>query len=158
MIALKSSENNPWPWADAGEEAEAVFARNYPALHAHMNRFREPLIKRQDQGRHWWELRSCSYWQEFDRPKIVYQEIQFHPCYALDATGQLGNNKTFFIACGDLYLLALLNSPLMWWHNWRYLPHMKDEALTPVAFLMETLPVAQPADAIRCQIETPSDV
>jgi hypothetical protein len=153
MIALKSSENCPWPWADACEDAESVFAQAYPALHAHMNQFREPLIKRQDQGRHWWELRSCAYWQEFAKPKIVYQEIQFHPCYALDTSGQLGNNKTFFVANGDLYLLAVLNSPLMWWHNWLHLPHMKDEALSPVAFLMESLPIARPPDAIRCQVE-----
>jgi hypothetical protein len=45
------------------------------------------------------------------------------------------------------------NSPLMWWHNWRFLPHMKDEALSPMAFLMETLPIAQPSDAVRSEIE-----
>jgi hypothetical protein len=152
MIALKSSENHPWPWANNSEQAEAIFAQTYPALHAHMNQFREPLIKRQDQGRYWWELRSCAYWQEFAKPKIVYQEIQYHPSYAMDSSGKLGNNKTFFVACGDLYLLAVLNSPLLWWHNWRYLPHMKDEALSPVAFLMETLPIARPTDEIRLRL------
>ena len=33
----------------------------------------------------------------------------------------------------------------MWWHNWRYLPHMKDEALSPMGFLFERLPIAQPS-------------
>ena len=37
----------------------------------------------------------------------------------------------------------------MWWHNWRYLPHMKDEALSPVGFLMESVPIAEPNDRIR---------
>ena len=37
----------------------------------------------------------------------------------------------------------------MWWHNWRYLPHMKDEALSPVAFKMEELPIAEPTAAVR---------
>ena len=32
----------------------------------------------------------------------------------------------------------------MWWHNWRYLPHMKDEALCPAGFLVEALPIAPP--------------
>ena len=36
----------------------------------------------------------------------MYQEIQFHPWYTLDRTGSLGNNKTFFLASADLYLLA----------------------------------------------------
>ena len=115
----------------------------------------EPALrKRQDKGRFWWELRACAYWDDFDKPKIVYQEIQFHPSYALDTTGCYGNNKTFLIPAGDPYLLAVLNSPLAWWHNWRYLPHMKDEALSPVAFLMETLPIAQPTDSIRNKTET----
>jgi len=42
----------------------------------------------------------------------------------------------------------------MWWHNWRYLPHMKDEALTPVAFRMEELPIAEPTAPIREAAET----
>lgn len=53
----------------------------------------------------------------FDKPKFMYQEIQSHPGYALDTSRQYGNNKTFFIACDDLYLLSVLNSPLTWWHN-----------------------------------------
>ena len=42
----------------------------------------------------------------------------------------------------------------MWWHNWRYLPHMKDEALSPVAFRMEELPIAEPTASIREAAET----
>jgi hypothetical protein len=67
----------------------------------------------------------------------------------LDVAGRFGNNKTFFLSTDDLFLLAVLNSPLMWWHNWRYLPHMKDEALSPVAFKMTDLPIAEPTAAIR---------
>ena len=48
-----------------------------------------------------------------------------------------------------MYLLAVLNSPLIWWFNWRHLPHMKDEALTPAAFLVAEIPIAQPTTAIR---------
>jgi hypothetical protein len=153
MIALKSSGDHPWPWANAGDGAEAIFRETYPGLHAHLKPFEDALRKRQDKGRHWWELRACAYWGEFDKPKLMYQEIQFHPWYALDGTGSLGNNKTFFLAVGDLYLLALLNSPLTWWHNYRYLPHMKDEAVTPVAFLIEKLPVAAPSEIARQEIE-----
>ena len=87
-------------------------------------------------------------------PKIFYQEIQFHPAYSLDTDGRFGNNKTFFLSTDNLFLLAVLNSPLMWWHNWRYLPHMKDEALTPVAFRMEELPIAEPTTSIREAAET----
>jgi hypothetical protein len=149
MIVFKSSGDHTWPWSDAAENAEDVFRRTYPSIHARFKPLEPALRKRQDQGKNWWELRSCAYWNEFERPKIVYQEIQFHPSYAFDRAGMFGNNKTFFVPCEDLYLLAVLNSPLMWWYNWRYLPHMKDEALSPVGFLMETLPIAQPTDTVR---------
>ncbi len=154
MIAIKSSGDHPWPWADRGDDAEATFAATYPALFKHFNRFKPELVKRQDQGRYWWELRSCAYWDEFAKPKITYQEIQFHPRYALDPAGRLANNKAFFIVSDDPFLLGVLNSPLFWWHNWRYLPHMKDEALSPVAYLMESLPIATPSDAIRIESDT----
>lgn len=153
MIVFKSSGDHTWPWSQSGDDAEKVFQQTYPSIHARMKPLEEALRKRQDKGRHWWELRSCAYWNEFDRPKIIYQEIQFHPSYALDKTGLYGNNKTFFVACEDLFLLSVLNSPLCWWHNWRYLPHMKDEALSPVAFLMESLPIAKPTDAVRSAAE-----
>lgn len=149
MIILPSSNDRAWPWANMGERAEAEFKNRYPSLYNHFKPLEEPLRKRQDKGKYWWELRSCAYWDAFERPKIMYQEIQFHPSYALDTAGRFGNNKTFFLSIDDLFLLAVLNSPLMWWHNWRYLPHMKDEALSPVGFLMEDLPIAEPSIVIR---------
>lgn len=152
MVVIPSSENREWPWSQAGDQAEAVFARTFPAIHEYFSSLREPLMKRQDKGRFWWELRSCAYWEEFAKPKIVYQEIQFHPCYSLDHTGSVANNKVFMLPTDDLYLLGVLNSPLMWWHNWRYLPHMKDEALSPAGARMNDLPIAKPADEIRSAV------
>ncbi len=72
----------------------------------------------------------------------------------MDYEGKLGNNKIFFIPSDDLYLLCVLNSPLLWWHNTRYLPHMKDEALTPLGYLMEKLPIAEPSDPLRTSAES----
>ena len=68
-----------------------------------------------------------------------------------------GNDKTFFIPVDDLYLLGVLNAPLMWWHNWRYFGHMKDEALNPARFKMELLPIARPSDEIRAEVETTTE-
>ncbi len=100
----------------------------------------------------WWELRSCAYYEDFPTKKIIYQEIQYHSAYALDANGHFANNKTFFVAHSEMLLLGVLNSPLMWWHNWRYLPHMKDEALTPVGFKMETLPIIDAAAETKASV------
>jgi hypothetical protein len=37
----------------------------------------------------------------------------------------------------------------MWWHNWRYMGHMKDEALNPAAWRMEKLPIAAPTEELQ---------
>lgn len=168
---LRGQDVNRWQSEWAGNWI--IFTRRgididaYPAVKAHLSHFQTQLGPKPDDwkggewpGRKagtykWFEIQdSIDYWCEFSKPKITYQEIQFHPSYALDTQGLFGNNKTFFVTCDDLYLLAVLNSPLMWWHNWRYLPHMKDEALSPMGFLMESLPIAEPAAAIREVAET----
>jgi len=149
LLTLRSSSDHPWPWRDAGDSAEAVFAQTYPALHGHMKAHEDRLRRRTDQGRYWWELRACSYYDLFERPKILYQEIQYYPAYAFDGRGLYTNNKGFFLPTDDLYLLGVLNSPLMWWHNWRFLAHMKDDALTPAAVRLRQLPIARPTDTVR---------
>lgn len=159
-------------WSPAWAELWMIFARRgidieaYPAIKQHLLQFRDRLEpKPKDwQGQNWsgrktgsykwYELQdSIDYWQLFEQPKLLYQEIQFHPWYCFDDKSYFSNNKVFLLQKPDNYLLAVLNSPLMWWHNWRYLPHMKDEALSPVAVLMEKLPIAPPTDDIRAEVE-----
>lgn len=154
MLAMKSSGDHRWPWAGQEErKAEATFRNAFPALHAHFKHYEEKLRARTDQGEYWWELRTCAYYAAFESHKVMYQDIQFHPQYALDTEGTLSNNMCFILPAGDLWLLAVLNSPLVWWFNWRHLGHMKDEALRPSAQKMEALPIAEPSSAARKQAE-----
>jgi hypothetical protein len=154
MLAIKSSNDyDKWPWAEAGNKAESVFAETYPAVYRHLKALQEKLVKRTDKGRYWWELRSCDYWDKLEKGKIVYQEIQFHPAYALGQEGVYGNNKLFFLPTGNLFLLGVLNSPLMWWFNWRHLVHLKDEALSPQTYKMVEVPIAPPSAELRMRVE-----
>jgi hypothetical protein len=153
LITIPSSENADWPWSDAEAKAEEIFRKTLPAIYAHFTPFRPALIQRQDQGRFYWELRSCDYMGEFDKPKIMWQEIQFHSWYCWEQTCSVVNNKVFFLPTSNLALLGVLCSPLQWWHLTRVLPHMKDEALSPAAFMMEhvhiTTGTGTQAEAIR---------
>src|SRR5262249_53414572 len=131
IILLKSSENHRWEWSETGERAEDVFANTYPSIYRHLKTYEKPARERQDKGRFWWELRSCTYYDVFEQLRLLYQEIQYHPAYSYGTEPLISNNKCFILPSANLFLLAVLNSPLMWWFNWRYLPHMKDEALSP---------------------------
>lgn len=158
-------------WCAEWDGEWMIFARrglhidSYPSVRDHLQQFRadlEPKPRgsigaspgRKPGSYQWYEIQDpVEYWELFGSPKIVYQEIQFHPAFCLDRKGYLANNKVFSIPSDDLYLLGVLNSPLLWWHNWRYLPHMKDEALSPAGFRMEQLPIAKPSDQIRAVVE-----
>jgi hypothetical protein len=146
MILTKSSSDYQWPWANSPSNAESIFADAYPYLFSHFKIHEERLREREDQGRYWWELRSCSYYDAFDNDKIIYQVIQYYGNYAFDVDKRFSNDKTFILFSSDTFLLATLNSPLMWWHNWRCLTHLKDEALSPMGYRIECLPIAKPFD------------
>jgi hypothetical protein len=149
MIVMPSSENRDWPWSNLGSEAEAMFIRTYPAICAHLNRFRKQLQDRQDQGRYWWELRSCAYWADFDRPKIMYPEISWRPDWCLDSTGTLCNNTAYFLPTDNPWVLAVANAPITWWFAWRRAMHGKDEALRFIKAFVRDLPIPRPASEQR---------
>ena len=149
MIVMKSSENYPWPWADAGDNAEAEFAKQIPAIHSHLTTFRDTLKARQDQGRYWWELRSCSYWSSFDEPKLCIQRIAFHPRVGLDTTGMFLNDSAIIVPTTDTWTLGCLNSAAMWYFSFRHFPHKKDEALSMDIACVEELPIPEPSEKHR---------
>ena len=118
MIVIASSVNREWPWSDArnDSEAEQIFADTYPAIHQHLNSYRERLIAREDQGKFYWEFRSCTYYTGFAKPKIIYPQTakSLYACY--DTAETFGVNSIYFIPTRDLSLLAILNSRLFDWY------------------------------------------
>ena len=118
LIAIPSSTNKEWPWSNARNvsEAELIFSETYPVIYHHLSFYRDRLIARSDQGKFYWELRSCVYYTEFEKPKILYSEISksLYACY--DTTGAFGLKTTYSVPTNDLSLLAILNSTLFDWY------------------------------------------
>ncbi len=87
----------------------------YPAVFAHLQSYQEQLEKRWDKGNHWWELRACDYYEEFEKPKIVFPDIARRCQFALDLDGYYSGNTTYFLPNGynQKYVAALLNSSLV---------------------------------------------
>lgn len=82
----------------------------YPAVLAHLQKYQTQLEARWDKGNHWWELRTCDYYEAFEQPKIIWPVISASNNFAFDKSGSYSNDKTFFIPTDNLYLLAILNS------------------------------------------------
>jgi hypothetical protein len=98
------NSNSAWKW----------FVNNYPAISEHLITFEKKAIKRQDKGDYWWELRACVYYDEFERPKILFPDISLRGNFIFDAVGKFYSvNTTYIMPKADKYLLGLLNSTLL---------------------------------------------
>ncbi len=101
--ANMGKSKDAWKW----------FESSYPAIAKYLKPFEDAAKKRQDQGDYWWELRACDYYDEFEKPKIIYPDIAKESRASFDTTGLYFSNTIYFIPLDDLYLLALLNSKLI---------------------------------------------
>ena len=70
---------------------------------------------RGDKGEYWWELRACDYYDQFDKPKIMYQAFQVKPCFIYDEQGLYCNNSMWIMPTDNKALLGILNSKMGWW-------------------------------------------
>jgi hypothetical protein len=91
---------NKWRWLQ----------EQYPALAGHFAPFIQEGEERWDKGDYWWELRTCDYYQEFEKPKIIIPAIVKSASYAYDEDSIYSNDKTSIIPINDKYLLGTLNS------------------------------------------------
>jgi TaqI-like C-terminal specificity domain/Eco57I restriction-modification methylase len=154
LITIESSANKEWSWSKEISEAKArlVFAETYPAIHRYLSQYEVKLRIRDDQGKFWWELRSCIYWEEFKKPKIIYPNITKTNIFSFDATGTLANQKCFIIPTTDIYLAGILNSKLatQWFHS--TLPLLRGGFFEPSAIFMQYFPVFPATDVQKAAI------
>jgi len=155
MILLKSSQNYEWPWSSAGSVAEAgdIFRVELPSIYGWLAGYKDRLQNRKDQGRFWWELRSCDYYDKFSEPKIMYQDIAFHSGFALDESSLYCNNTCYFTPTGDYIVLAALNSSVAWYVFDSLMQKAKDGAFRLHSIYMADFPVPVVEQPLREVVE-----
>jgi hypothetical protein len=70
------------------------------------------LRGRQDVQGHptWYGLRACSYYEAFDKPKILFPDIAYGCRFVMDTEGFYVPDGAFLIPSEDYFLLGVLNS------------------------------------------------
>ena len=70
------------------------------------------LFNRDDQGASWWNLRACTYYQEFEKEKIIYPNMTKFLPFVYDQSGFYTNQKNFIITGGShlRYFTGYFNS------------------------------------------------
>lgn len=97
----------------------------YPAILKWLSNFKTEAEKRYDKGNHWYELRSCNYYDLFSNPKIIYGKITTKPRFTLDYEGYMANDSNFILPIEDKHLLGILNSKLGWFLISIFCPRVK---------------------------------
>ena len=107
-----------WTRTQKNAETEQIawewLSKTYPAIAKHLSRFEIKAKKRTDKGDFWWELRTCAYYAEFEKPKIIYAHFQANPLFSFEKKGVFCNNKAYISAKMGFYELGLLNSSIIW--------------------------------------------
>lgn len=99
----------------SNDQAWSWFKENFPPLANHLEQFSSKAQKRSDKGEFWWELRSCAYYEEFDKPKLCWGNLQNKPSFAIDKSGYFVNAPSPILATEDyLFVAGILNSSSTW--------------------------------------------
>lgn len=91
--------------------------KDFPKVLEYLKQFQLQLEKRGDKGRHWSNLRNCTYIDDFLQPKITWITLSDKANFLYDEEGYFVNNSAYFFTGKNLkYFTALLNSKLVEWY------------------------------------------
>ena len=137
-----------------------------PGVVAHLARFRDALEPRPSDWRATWAGRKPGTYRWYElqdpvgplvkssAPRLLYQDIQTGPACAIDRTGELVPDTTLWmLPSAELYLLAVLNSPLYGWYAPRRFPPALNGSVRPKRAYIGNFPIATPSDTQRALIE-----
>jgi len=92
-------------------------------------------------------LRSCKYWDEFKKPKVIYPNICQRNEFAFDRKGYITNQKAFIIPNVTPELVGLLNSNVFFWLFKQCLPKLQGDFFEPSLVFFQEFPIPSLSDS-----------
>lgn len=91
---------------------------DYPSINNHLKSFGQKIKSRADQGDNWWNLRACSYYDLFEKEKLIYPETTVRRSeFYYDNNGSYIDKTCFMITGENLkFLNGVLSSKLLEWY------------------------------------------
>ena len=155
-----------WTNANCGKTAaEKFFSEKHSAVYGHLKSIGDSsfgkgkgLYQRDDQGDYWWEMRPCTYYSEFAKPKVMYSVIGKTMRALFDKHGYLTNDKCFILPDADKHLVAVLNSRLVDFYCRSTFPTLGDPwkggRLEFRGIFMEKLPIPKMQNGDKSAIDS----
>jgi len=100
--------------------------KQYPAILDYVTPYRQELEKRWDKG-DWFSLRPCKFYDDFEKPKIIYAQFSKRPEFTYDKDNYYVSQNAFIISTDDMYLVAILNSNAIAFYSHSICPFIKGE-------------------------------
>jgi len=140
-----TDSENKWDW----------FKAEYPAIADYLSQYEEKAKKRYDQGEYWWELRACSYYDEFEQPKIILPDIAERGNFTLDKSGECYMVNTAYMICSsEKYLLGILASDLIDFFYRNICSKYRGNYLRFIYQYLEQIPIVEAENEAKYQIES----
>ena len=98
----------------------AIDINKYPIVKRYLGGFHAQLKRRQDKGRTPYNLRSCAYYTEFAKEKVVWGNIAYSSSFCYSGPGEFITAPANLLTSrgNDIkYLLACMNSKIF---NWEF--------------------------------------
>ncbi len=125
------------------EKIPAIDINDYPIVKEHLDKYLPQLKKRLDKGKTPYNLRHCAYYKNFEKEKIAWAEITLKNNFVWDNTDILYNQTCYFIPNGSKYLLAVLNSKVIYFYMSLTAATLGTGALRWIKQYVENIPIPQ---------------
>ena len=153
------------------QERYLIFTRRgieidvYPAIKNHLESYRERLEPkpkgwtdnwkgRKSGAYKWYEIQdSIDYYQEFEKPKIIYPNICKQPEFTWDEKNYYTNQKCFIISEASKFLLGILNSNVTFFYFKIVLPQLRGGFFEPGFTYMKDMPIPNSTPEVEKMIE-----
>ena len=120
---------------------------NYPAIKEFLDSKWDKISSRTDKGDTPYNLRNCAYWEDFEKPKIIYPNMTKFLPFTLDNGGNCVNDKCFILSGEKIYFLtAFLNSKLFRHCFSDAFPELQGNSKEVKKFIIEQIPVKYISD------------
>jgi hypothetical protein len=131
----------------ASAKAERKFAKGYPAVFEHLQRFESKLVARNRAETgiryEWYALQrwAAGYWREFDQPKVIFGRFMDKATYAFDDTGMYHNDALYFASRVTPFVAVVANSPINWWFLTQTCTDLQNGYLQALRQYQEEIPI-----------------
>ena len=124
---------------------------DYPSLKSYLSKFRPRIDQSGEKGcrkkisNQWFETQgNIAYYEEFEKEKILYNDIAIKLSFAYDKGGAYCNNTVYFLTTNNtrqnLFLNGVLNSSLINWF-YRQISAQLGDSVRMFSHYMEKLPI-----------------